>query len=80
VSEVYLYVDDDAAGDPGPNDPVISDPNENGSPERPFDMIQEGIDTAQDGYTLIVLPGTYLENINFKGKHITITSEGPDDQ
>ncbi|MEJ2703006.1 MAG: hypothetical protein P8Z79_11255 [Sedimentisphaerales bacterium] len=29
-----IYVDDDAAGDPGPQDATISDPNEDGSQER----------------------------------------------
>ena len=72
-----LYVDDDAPGDPGPNDTAISDLYEDGSAEHPFDAIQEAIDAAIDGETIIVLPGLYAENINFLGKNITLRSTGP---
>ncbi len=41
--------------------------------------IQEAIDTASDGDMVLVAPGTYGENINFKGKAITVqSSSGPD--
>ncbi len=42
--------------------------------------IQEGINAATDGNTVIVAPGTYRENINFLGKAIMLRSEaGPDE-
>jgi parallel beta-helix repeat protein len=36
--------------------------------------IQAGIDVAQSGDVVLVDPGTYFENIDFKGKAITVTS------
>jgi len=44
-----------------------------------FPTIQEAIDAAADGTTVLVAPGTYVENITFAGKAIALTSEeGPE--
>ncbi|UCG46928.1 MAG: SUMF1/EgtB/PvdO family nonheme iron enzyme [Phycisphaerales bacterium] len=48
-------------------------------PETAFATIQKGIDTAKDGHFVIVYPGTYYENISFRGKNITLTSADPND-
>src|SRR5215468_6415481 len=36
--------------------------------------IQAGINAANSGDTVLVAPGTYIENINFMGKAITVKS------
>jgi hypothetical protein len=74
-----LYVDDNAGGDPGPGDPNLSDLNENGTSEHPFDTIQEAIDVARAGTTVRVRPGTYPETINLLGKSIEINGLNADD-
>jgi parallel beta-helix repeat protein len=38
--------------------------------------IQGGINAATNGDTVLVAPGTYVENIDFMGKAITVTSSG----
>jgi predicted outer membrane repeat protein len=51
-----------------------SDITGNGSEELPFASIQLGIDFADSTNTVLVQPGTYVENINFNGKSITVGS------
>ena len=68
-----LYVDDNAPNDPGPGDPAISDPDENGTAAHPFDRIQEAIDVAAAETTIRIASGTYQENLDLLGKPITLT-------
>jgi len=79
IKPIIIYVDDNAPNDPEQNNPAISDPNEDGSAKHPFDMIQEGIDAALDGETVIVRDGTYREAIEFAGRNITVTGFEPNE-
>ncbi len=77
--QTIWYVDDDAPNDPGPGDPTVSDPVEDGTAAHPFDAIEEGIDAATAGDTVLVLDGTYTgagnKNLEFAGKAISVRSE-----
>ena len=50
----------------------ITKVDQNGSGQ--FTTIQSAIDGCNDGDTVVVQPGTYLENINFNGKNIVVGS------
>lgn len=47
-------------------------------PEQ-YESIQDAIDASWDGYTIVVAPGTYTENLNTRGKNITLRSTNPMD-
>jgi hypothetical protein len=47
------------------------------APAMAFKTIQEGMDAATDGDTVIVSPGIYVENIEFNGKNIVLRSTDP---
>jgi hypothetical protein len=49
------------------NTAVIDIPSDHGT-------IQEGIDHASDGDTILVRPGIYVENINFRGHNVVLAS------
>ena len=81
--QTIWYVDDDAPNDPGPGDPLVSDPAEDGSAGHPFDAIQKAVNAAVEGDTVTVADGTYTghgnRDIRFNGKGITVASEnGPE--
>jgi len=53
----------------------VGDPAEGGSLEHPFDMIQEGVDTASPSYTVHVAPGIYYENVVIDKSSISLVGE-----
>jgi hypothetical protein len=74
-----IYVDDDAPNDPGPVDPTVSDPNEDGTPEHPFDRIQEAIRVAGKAVSILVHPGTYHEDLTLPDRNMYLIGIDPDD-
>ena len=61
------------SGDAGPTSPT------EWSVPGDFDRIQQAIQAVNNGDKIIVEPGTYLENIDFMGKEIILTSVDPSD-
>ncbi|WP_372807996.1 S8 family serine peptidase [Pontiella sp.] len=66
-----------------PQDPQQSDPDEDGSISHPFDAIQEAINVASNGFTVLVKPGKYYgtgnRNINPGSKQLRILAEDQSD-
>jgi hypothetical protein len=75
-----LHVDDDAADDPGPGDPEISNPREDGTADHPFDSIEEAVAAAWEGDTVRVHAGTYYEDISVSRKSIHLAGRDPNDR
>jgi len=75
------YVDNDGPGDPEPNNPLVSDPLEDGSMEHPFDAIQEATNASGNGDEVVIAPGTYTgtgnRDITYGGRAITVRSVEP---
>jgi outer membrane protein assembly factor BamB len=51
-------------------------PEQIGTPDKPFATIQESIDAALDGYTINVLGGLYEETIDFSSEDMMVKSYG----
>jgi len=77
-SDDPVFVDDDAPDDPVHYNPAASDPLEDGSKAHPFDAIQEAIDHAVNGMTVLITNGWYISSGNYdldtQGKQITVRS------
>ena len=79
--EDVIHVDDDAHSDPAPYNLLISDPQEDGTTDHPYDSIQEAIEHAQDLDKIVVHEGRYYETLNLMGKRLEIrgaNSSNPD--
>ncbi len=72
-----IHVDDNARFDPGPDNPEVSDPKEDGTLSHPFDRIEEAIGAAAGGEMIFVHDGTYRETIDPLGKRIQLTGFDP---
>jgi len=44
-----------------------------------YEIIQHAIDSALDGQTIVVCPGTYMENIECDSRNLTLRSSDPSD-
>ena len=66
-----------------PQDPQLSDPDEDGSKAHPFDAIQEAINVAVDGYTILVKEGQYYgfgnRDVNPGSLQLRILAENTND-
>ncbi|MHC4618133.1 MAG: PKD domain-containing protein, partial [Planctomycetota bacterium] len=58
---------------------LLSRPVRNLNTGKRYGYIQHAIDDADPGDELLAPPGAYHENISFKGKNLTLTSEAPHD-
>ena len=76
ITGITIYVDDDATNDPGPNDPTISDPLEDGSEAHPFDRIEEALNLASVDTTVQILPGVYTERVDVPASGCQIAGSG----
>ncbi len=71
-----ICVSQGASGETRHVDRSVSQPGD-GTPEMPFGIIQEAVDAASDGDSVIVAQGTYTERVHFRGKNIILRSTDP---
>jgi uncharacterized repeat protein (TIGR02543 family) len=74
-----LHVADNGADEPDAGKPAQEVLPEDGTAEHPFDRIQEALEVAGEGATIMVQPGTYRENIDFLSKNVRLIGREPND-
>jgi hypothetical protein len=74
---VCVFVCQTVSGETWYVDGSVSASGNGRSWETAFGTIQEGITASSDSHTVIVAQGTYVENIRFNGKNITLTGTDP---
>lgn len=76
---VIVAVGGHSVGGPGSGPGSLAGPNRLVLVPRDHTTIQGAIAAAPNGATILVSPGTYVENIDFKGKRVRVKSAaGPD--
>ncbi len=82
-----IHVDDDGPNDPAPGDPTVSDLDEDGSPDHPYDSIQEAVNATGCGDVITnivtLMDGIYTgvgnKDLDFGGRTVTVRSmNGPE--
>ncbi|KAA3636070.1 MAG: hypothetical protein DWP92_10110 [Armatimonadetes bacterium] len=75
---VFAVMVEHAAGGPGSGAGSLAGPTKLILVPRDYPTIQGAIDAAPNGATIMVSPGTYVENIDFRGKRVRVRSaRGP---
>ncbi len=72
-----LYVDSRVSSNAPAAEAAATPALENGTPEHPFDRIQEAIEVAPQGAGIRVRPGTYHEDIDSLYKSIQLMARDP---
>ena len=85
ILQGIIYVDASAPADPSPADASLSDPDEDGTADHPFDSVFEAMAVASDGDVILVAPGSYSaagssnNRLEFAGRNIQLRSHFEED-
>jgi len=57
---------------------IVDGPIQNLATEKRYDYVQHAINAAEEGDEIVLTPGTYCENFQFRGKNVTVRSVEPE--